>query len=661
MNKSRRILAELEERVERIFSAIEDLRDSAADGRARRKLIDAIFREVHSLKASAATSGLEQLAHISHDFENLLHALRVGRKTLDDDLLSVFDESAEALFSSLDPEQEHPVASSLAQRTRRVDGNSRREPAEVEIALSALPGDMLKALSDQEKHQLQESIGEGASLYLLNTNFPISKFDEQFQSLITSLSAKGEVISTAPRIDPNNPEKIDFRILYAREAELEEIKHDLRLMESVSITEVLESSDSHTSSSHDGPSVISREQGLTDSDHTSTAARTIQIKLEDLDRIISSTYQLFRETSRRLTGASEGLLRVPEFQVLTDSVDESFLSLGAQLVDLRMVSVERVLHRALRSGRRLAHSSGKEIDFHVSGSTLLLDKSLCDSIADPLIHLVRNAVDHGIESGSEREGRGKERRGCIRIEAASIQGQTRISVSDDGRGIEPDSVSRVAKEFGLIDDQMQLNMDQSVRILFRSGFSTATEVSSSSGRGVGLDVVETAVEDLGGEIRVSSIGGVGSVFEMRLPVTFGLLQALIVKSGGQPYLLEQNQVALTMALVEKQDGASSRVGNELLPKHHLVELLGRIKPHSNNSPGDNAVVCKLKKELPDGSIYSDKVVLVVDEILGNQKVLVRNLGSRGSRWFGVSGAAELRDGRVALLLDLPRLISSVRA
>lgn len=659
MNKSRRVLAELEERVERIFSAVEELRESAADGRARRKLIDAIFREVHSLKAAAATSGLEGLARISHDFENLLHALRVGRKTLNDELLGVFDETAEALFSSLNPHQQ-PIPSELFQSTTLKSGNSKREAAEVEIALSALPGDLWQSLSDQEKHQLQESIGEGASLYLLNTNFPISKFDEQFQSLTSSLSAKGEVISTAPRIDPENPEQIDFRILYAREAALEEIRHDLRSIGSVSVTEVLESSDSQPAPSDNGPSVIRRQDKSTDADNKLRAARTIQIRLEDLDRIISSTYQRFRETSRRLTGASEGLLQMPEFQVLTETVDEQFLSLGAQLADLRMVSVERVLHRALRSGRRLAHSSGKEVDFHVGGSELLLDKSLCDSIADPLIHLVRNAVDHGIESGDERVSRGKERRGCIRIEAASVQGQTRISVSDDGRGIETDSVSKVARQFGLIGDQMQLNMDQSVRILFRSGFSTATEVSSSSGRGVGLDVVETAVEDLGGEIRVSSIGGVGSVFEMRLPVTFGLLQALIVNSEGQPFLLDHSQVALTMTRAQKPDSASSRVGSELLPKHHLVELLGRVKT-GNNKAGDNAVVCELKKELPDGSIYTDRVVLVVDEIIGQQKVLVRNLGSRGSRWFGVSGAAELRDGRVALLLDLPRLISSMRA
>lgn len=665
----RRLLPELEERLEQIFAAIEELRESASDGKVRRRLIDSIFRVVHSVKASASTGGFDDLARISHEFEDLLHSLRVGRTKLDDDVLRAFDETADALYACLTPDEvavnvDHPTVS--AEKRQSLEPQSRRTQAEVEIVLAFLSEEIWHSLSEQEKHRLQESVGEGASLYLVTTNFDIDSFDQKFQSLKERLIEKGEIISTAPKVDVSRPDRIDFRILYAREAELDEIKTELSLFADVSINEFGELAASNRAGHAQSSARIEYASRATPK---SIAPRehTIRINLDDLDRIISITHKLFRQTTNGLTSGISSSSDRPalqaQLQSLSDRVSDSFLNLAAQLVDLRMVPIERVLQRALRSGRRAAYAAGKDIDFVVQGRELMLDKSLSDAIADPVIHLVRNAVDHGIESSGERKIVGKNERGTIRVEAATIQGQTRITVSDDGRGIQPTTVSRAAKQLGLVDKDSVMSMEQSVRMIFRPGFSTAADITSTSGRGVGLDVVETAIEEVGGEIRVVSMAGIGSVFEIRMPVTFGLLDTLIVSVAGRRYLLDQAHVAKRITLypgeIETTDsGSILKIDDEELPVCQLSQLLELRPDGYGDEASHDALVYEFTKERPDGVSCPARLALVVERIIDTEKVLVRNLGSRGSRWFGVAGASELRDGTVALLLDLPRLITA---
>jgi len=290
---------------------------------------------------------------------------------------------------------------------------------------------------------------------------------------------------------------------------------------------------------------------------------------------------------------------------------------------------------------------------------LMLDKSLAEAIADPLIHLVRNAVDHGIETVNERLSRGKKKRGRIVIEAASVQGQTRVTVSDDGRGIDASLVSEAAVHLGVVPEGSQLGLPQCMRIIFRPGFSTAGRVSVTSGRGVGLDAVEDAIEQVGGGIRVASVTGEGSSFEIRLPVTFGLLDVVVVEVGDRRYLIDAAHVLerhpFVAADVESNESARHiKLYEEYLNLVFLSEVLGQTSLQLDEEIAREVLVCQTVKT---DSSEARHVALLVDAAVGPQKVLVRNLGSRGSRWFGVAGASELRDGTVALLLDLPRLLN----
>jgi len=618
------ILDELEDRVEQIFAATQELREVAGDGKTTRQLLDSIFRNVHSLKASASSNGLDNLAHIAHRFEDLLHALRVGKAYLNVEVLRAFDEISDAMFASLRPNSSQTSSlDALSHRLQKLSEQTvRSSRLEVDEILNAVPSEIWEALSEEEKHRLGQAIGEGGSLFMLATSFDIADFDQLFQNLKDKLSEKGELISTSPKVHSEQPDKVDFRILYTRDAGLNQVEAELTAFSGVTVKEIFaEQSPVHADRQKDHPQYRS----------ASGSPHLIRIELEDLDRLISSTHQLFRETKSCFDGLFESIPNAPGLIAKVAGIDRSFLSLASELVNLRMVPIDRVLQRAFRAGRSVAASAGKQIDFRVEGHGLRIDKSISDAIADPLIHLVRNAVDHGIESADERVRAGKGPRGVVSIEASTQQGQTRIKVRDDGRGIDPEVVWNAGKRLGLLSENQRMGFDQSLRLIFRSGFTTATSISETSGRGVGLDVVETTIEEAGGAIRVDSQPGVGSVFEIRLPVTFSLIDVVVVK-GRNRYLIDAAQVARV----------DVPCGSTLL----LDKILGQ-----EIVDAQSPVYLK----------FGEEIVLQVNELTETEQVLVRTLGSRGGRWFGVAGAAEMSDGKVALLLDLPALVARYRS
>ncbi len=262
-----------------------------------------------------------------------------------------------------------------------------------------------------------------------------------------------------------------------------------------------------------------------------------------------------------------------------------------------MVSLAPVLQRAARAGRAAARLSNKEIDFEVVGANLKLDKLLSDAIADPLIHLVRNAVDHGIETPEQQAQSAEKKRGLVRIEVTSEGRQTCLRVTDNGRGVDPAFVSQAAIKLGVIGTDTLLDMDHSVRMIFRPGFTTLSSASSISGRGVGLDIVETAVEHVGGELRVSSQPGRGSTFEIRLPATFGLLGSTMVASGGSSFCIDSDHVVkievIAASQIEKsEDKESLRSESGVVPVVRLRELLGQPADETLSTDLVHIITCE---------------------------------------------------------------------
>ena len=338
-----------------IFTAVEQLREVAGDGPATRKVLDALFRHVHNLKANASANNLNDLAAAAHEFESVLHSMRTG---------------------AADP---------------RVS--------------DVIPAEVWSSLKQEQKHTARQALSEGARLDIVEASFDVADFDQEFPKLKETLSKTGEIISTSPRVDNQNPGKVNFRILYAQKG-----------------------------------NVTANSPG------TATNLQPFENALQ------------------------------------------KFL---AELINLPAVPSEAVLEQVLRAGRAAAVMTGKKVDVEVRGADLSLEKTL----VEPLIHLVRNAIDHGIESREERLRLGKPPSGKIVIDAATLEDQIKITVADDGCGIDP----------SLIDQ------------IFSPGFSTAREISEISGRGVGLDAVKTAMEEAGGSVTVTSKVGYGSTFVLFVP------------------------------------------------------------------------------------------------------------------------------------------------
>ncbi|MGH9969330.1 MAG: chemotaxis protein CheA [Pyrinomonadaceae bacterium] len=664
MNQSRRqFLAETDDLIESILDDLDELREKSHGVQVRREFIDAIFRRVHRVKGSAVTFGLDGLSEIAHEFESLLSSVRAGRTAVDDDVLNACEDAANALSESLHLASSGVVESSrlpLFDRMQAVaQGIPVRPGLDSETILSKVPFEIWQSLTDDEKHRLVQAVEEGAFLCVVTTSFAIDSFDDQFSRLKDKLGERGEIIATAPAVDPDHSDKINFRVLFASKSNPQDVKLDFTDLPGVNVTSFGAGRLYANPEGSQSSSRVARLRMMSGS----SLSNFIRTDLDELDRLISSNYELFRTTAKALN------LALSQTQIDQDVREElvkldaqirrSFLGVEKELIGLRMVSLGPILQRAARAGRVAARLSHKEIDFQIVGAELRLDRLLADAIADPLVHLVRNAVDHGIEAAEPGPASPTRKRGLVRIEATSEGKQTCLRVIDNGRGVDPELISRAAIRMGIIDRNVIVDMDRSLRLIFRPGFTTIPSASFISGRGVGLDVVETAVEQVGGELRVSSEPRKGATFEIRLPVTFGLLHSTVVLSGGSRYCIDAKQIVKTQMIEADQietDGESETLTSDkdVLPLIRLRKVLGQTPDQPVTAGRLTILACELGSENVRGQ-KNRRIGVIVDGVEGSEEVLVRNLGRHAARWPGIAGATELRDGNVALVLDLPRL------
>lgn len=648
----REFLVDIEELVEHIFADLDELRATGTDGRSRRELIDRIFRRVHSVKGSAASCGLEVVSGIAHEFENLLDEVRSGRVLIDSDLVDTCESAADALSESLSLAASGSIGPSPSALLNRLQAAARKssEPAgDTETTLKNIPFQIWESLTEPEKHRLVSVVAEGSPLFMVATSFDLANFDSEFFRLKEKLAEFGEVISTSPAVDDAHPDRINFRVLYASNADAQAIEAAVVDFSNVVFKEI-------ASAAGERDEKLSLVSSAPPS--FSSLSNFVRADLDKLDQLISATHELLRTTSTALDLAMAQPLANPasaELQRLNEQIRSSFMGVEHELINLRLVTVGPALQRAMRAGRAAARLAGKEVDFEISGTEIRLDKLLVEAIADPLIHLVRNAVDHGIETPEERAAAGKKPPGIVRIEAVSEGSQSRLRVLDDGRGVDPAVISQAASRLGILETDSALDLEHSLRMIFRPGFTTLASASDLSGRGVGLDVVETSVEQVGGELRVSSKFGAGTTFEICLPVTFGLVATNVVVSAGNRYCIPTAQT-LGIDAIDVIDGSS---GANRLRQVSMRDLLGQPDEPEDSTSQLHLITCQFTDEGDAMSTPELKFIgIVVDRVEGPQEVLVRTLGRHAGRWYGIAGATELRDGTVALVLDLPRLLSS---
>lgn len=384
--------------------------------------------------------------------------------------------------------------------------------------------------------------------------------------------------------------------------------------------------------------------------HTSVLGNSdhmVKVETAKLDELINLIGQLVIARNRLASLCQEGLLAEEAFE----EIDRATTGLQDLAMRLRLTPIQSVFQRFPRMVRDLATSLGKKVKLVMSGGETELDRAVVSRISEPLVHLLRNAVDHGIEPPEERRAAGKPEEGLIRLSARSEGGRVVIEVADDGAGIDPDKVLRKAISNGLITESQasQMNTSQILELVFHPGFSTKDVATDISGRGVGLDVVRNVVSAINGVVELESKLGEGTVVRMHLPITLAIIKALLLKAADETYAVPLEFVTENILL--------DRRAVKTIMKKPVLEWRGEVLPvvslrkavgMDGECNGDCAVILRTGRH---------KAVLEVDEIVGQQEIVIKSLGKLCGSLRGVSGATILGDGRVSLILDLGSLIN----
>jgi two-component system chemotaxis sensor kinase CheA len=386
-------------------------------------------------------------------------------------------------------------------------------------------------------------------------------------------------------------------------------------------------------------------------------ARAVKVDTAKLDHLVDMVGELVIAQSMIQHDPDLALLNRPritrnlsQLSRITDEVQKTAMA-------MRMMPIGRLFQRMSRVIRDLARKTGKEVELEISGEDTELDRNLVEELADPLMHMLRNAMDHGVESPEERIARGKPARARVGLRAAHQSGKIVIQVSDDGRGLDRSKIVQKAIANGLITSADSLSDAEVYNLIFQPGFSTAERVTDVSGRGVGMDVVRKHVQKLRGRIEIESAPGKGATFHLRLPLTLAILDGLIVGVGGERYILplfavrEMLRPAADTVFTVQDKGEVALVRGELLPLVRLYRRFG-VTPKTEDVRGSLLIVAENSQRA---------FCVMVDHLIGKQEVVIKNLGAMLQHVPGVAGGAILGDGRVGLILDLDRVFDGAEA
>ena len=709
-------LARAEELTDALYADLRLLRD-AATGRERRALLDRAFRHAHTLKGTAsALPEASTVVRLAHGLEDLLDAARAARIRLDASTLDACESATDSLERALEdlargaPPAETETDESVEHLRARLreaelhgDLVSENDPdASPSQLLESLPDEIAGQLNAAERRRLAAAVAGGARLVSVRVAFDLEQLEEGFRRLGDLLEEAGEIVATLPGAQDADDAtaRVSLRLVCATGEPLESLLRGLAGFGAE--IDLLYDADAFALA----PASESDESGVAGVGGRASARppEFARVPLAELDELAFAASELFDDTSAALEAARAGAgttEAAEEIGMRAAGLRQSFLALEERVLALRMQPLAPALERAARAGRASARAAGKEVEIETAGGGARVDRAVAERIVGPLVHLLRNAVDHGIEPAGERRAAGKAERGRVVLRAEAEGAVVRVSVEDDGRGIDPARVERAARAAGLVAEGARVTPERATRLIFRPGFSTSDAVSETSGRGVGLDAVERAVERAGGEVRVRTRAGRGTTFELRLPLALALVPVLLIESNGETYAIDAARVVEAGRLEHSaiiSEGAPPRAywrGREL-PFATLAALLGRtagdvpgggnasgripvvvaslgnagMRERSGEHNGQRPGVAELKGatdeqvnasggqvgESEEGSEGAASVVVAVDGIIGRRDALVRGLGRHAARWRGVGGAIDLRNGTVALLLDLALLI-----
>src|SRR6266853_2679630 len=593
--------------------------------------VGGIFRAVHTVKGMAATMGYARVAELSHRMENLLDLLRRGGRKPTDDLLQLLFRATDALERAIDlsvagRDREADVAGIAAE----LDAAAQRfAPADAKAAKAAAVA--------APPPPTEPPAGGRLVQVTLRAETPL----KGVRALLVLRRAEslGAVHGVTPPLASFEADDFDgrFALRLASEAAAADIEKALRGAGDVETVAV------------DAVDTAAAEQRIEPGVVEAAKARHIRVDLRRLDALMDLIGELTITRGRLNEFAAQR--RDVAVDEMALQVSRLSTELQSEIIQARMTPVWQVFDRFPRLVRDLARQLAKQVQFRVEGKEIELDRAILDELGDPLLHLLRNAVDHGIEPATERRRAKKPVEGTIVLAAVRERASVAITITDDGRGIDRARILEKAKREGLVDQHAEaLSDDQLLRVIARPGFTTAEEVTNVSGRGVGIDVVVTRIRALGGTIEIHTEVGRGTTFVLRLPVTLAIVRALIADVGGERYALPLTYVAETVEFGAAQrttvEGREAMVlRDRVVPLVHLRALLG--------VPGEPPSARRPVIVLEAGE---RRTGVVVDGMVGQQEIVVKGFDAPRGTLPVFSGATIMGDGVPALILDAGGLV-----
>jgi two-component system, chemotaxis family, sensor kinase CheA len=631
-------------------------------------IVNEIFRSAHTLKGMSATMGYEDLANLTHCMENVLDAIRNNKLDVSSSVLDV-------LFASLDHLEAMVVEISEGGSGKRdvaetVKELEALEKGEVPQSMQAEANNEAGSLQDYDQYEKQiiiQSKEQGFHAYELSISLRedcILKAARVYM-VFEVIEQIGEIIKTLPAVDMLETEQFGthFTLSILTKESAVDVKERILKVSEIDAVEVIDikadqlniSSNSEREENdkleQQEVSPQDKKSGVQQTSNAGSSGKTIRVNIERLDQLMNLFEELVIDRGR-LEEISKSLKSM-ELNETVERMSRVSGDLQNIILTMRMVPVEQVFNRFPRMIRGLAKDLGKKVNLEIVGAETELDRTVIDEIGDPLVHLLRNSIDHGIENPVVRSSKGKNETGTIYLRAFHSGNHVFIEIQDDGAGIKKQKVLSKAIENGILTKEMSENLTdkECFELLFASGFSTADVVSDISGRGVGLDVVKNKIESLGGSITVDSTEGSGTIFSIQLPLTLSIMSVMLVEISREKYAIPLSSIIET-AIIRKE---------EILSAHNqkVIDFRGKVVPLVNmkdifevpgsTESGQHVPVVVVRK--------GDKMAaLVVDSFIGQQEIVLKSLGQYLTSVFAISGATILGDGQVALILDCNALI-----
>lgn len=637
------------------------------------ELINSIFRSAHTLKGSSGQMGFSTMMELTHTMENVFDALRHQKATVNSNMVDVLLEALDLLESMVDSIEQGGndklETMDTVKKLQALLQGGQQETNEVQPAAKiagSSPADFGLSYTEYDQAVIEQALSQ--NLHVFETEVTLRKDcvlkAARALMVANALEDIGNIIESKPSTEDIEKETFDEAFIYVVVTDQDEATIQERIMNISEIERVVVSSVQSSFQKNESTNELKKKEpidqaaGSSENHAKKPVAKTIRVNLDRLDHLLNLFEEMIIDRSRleKISSALENQDLKESVGVLKRVSDQ----LQETILNLRMEPVEQVFNRFPRMVRSLSKELDKKVNLVITGAETELDRTVIDEIGDPMMHMIRNSMDHGIEHPDVREKIGKNPEGTLALRAYHSGNHVFIEIEDDGAGINREKVLKKAVEKGIVSaESAQSLADKDIyHLLFESGFSTADKISDISGRGVGLDVVESKIHSLSGTVEVDSATGKGTKFTVKLPLTLSIINAMLVQTGKEVYAIPITSIAETA--LERQ------VKVQTLNRRRVINYRDRIVPLIDLNDYLNVPAADVNEVAGNGDEISRSIVLVrhgdkvvgtiADKLLGYQDIVIKPLGNYLKDVRGFSGATILGDGQVALILDCQELI-----